>query len=282
MIAEIWKNAEKIEAKKQELQNEYKERLPNRSNEVRYVMPALEEPFPKLSEAIYDSKHREDFYRIYYWLETNDGHIKKLVPASEYYKLAFRAIADKQYSMRLSIKRVEALKNEIQGDHAATREVMPRTGQPSFDLNEQVYQLKSELGNILFTTRSIMDSVSTLLHFLYGPSSYQFSSFADFKKYIVKDEQGGHLKDEEMKKYINDNMGWFSLLRDIRDYITHYSSIDVSFYEEEGSLRIYLQDRFELNSLLDSLQDGLTNFFTFFDDHFSKKIETETPVVEDV
>jgi hypothetical protein len=43
-----------------------------------------------------------------------------------------------------------------------------RTEQPSLRVVDKVYALKAELGNILFVVRGTLDTIATLLHFLYG------------------------------------------------------------------------------------------------------------------
>ena len=69
-------------------------------------------------------------------------------------------------------------------------------------------------------------------------------------------------------------MEWFSRLRDIRDYVTHYKSIDISFYEQAtGKIDVYLEDQFEITELTQSVHLGISAFLKFMDEHFSQRIE---------
>ena len=142
------------------------------------------------------------------------------------------------------------------------------------NLSDEVYELQTDIAALFFNIRSILDSMSTLMHFLYGPTSRQFSSFADYVKYIRKEQHSsGEIADSQMKDFINKNMSWFFLLRDIRDYITHYSSIDISFKEKDGGvLNIFIQNNFDLDELIKLVSEGMNRLIHFFDEHFSQLV----------
>lgn len=274
MKSEIIKNQIAKEKRQQEVVEHHK-KVENWGKAIRYEMPSIPYLFLRLTRLIYDSEHRKKFFDISYYLETKNGHLKKLIPASEYYKLAFRAIADKYYFLMVSVERVQEVENELRELYRKDAVVLQATGQRSFQIHEQVYQLKMQITNILFSTRSILDSMATVMHFLYGPSANQFSSFADFVKDVQKTEiKQNRMIDIEMQNYIQSRMDWFFVLRDLRDYITHYGSIDVSFHEKsEGEMIIVIQDLFELNALVNPIISGLDEFFQFFDEHFANRIQ---------
>ena len=84
----------------------------------------------------------------------------------------------------------------------------------------------------------------------------------------------GEEVDVEMRDYIEKNLEWYARLKDMRDYITHYKSIDISFYEQtDGSILIYLEDRFKIGELLQAVQIGISAFIKFLDKHFKTRIE---------
>jgi hypothetical protein len=277
LIFKILKDPEKIEQLQKRLKAKYPYTLEKFGKIVGYEMPALPQPFPRLLDLLEKGKYPQKFWGIEYYLATNEGYIDRIIPAAEYYKYAFRSIADKHYSLGLSVKRIEELGAEIKETYKAVRITLSRTSQPFFSVQTQVYSLKRELGNLFFISRSIMDSIATLMHFLYGPSSNPFSSFADFKKYICKAQHSsGSITDNEMKHYIESEMSWFSRLRDIRDYITHYKSIDISFYEQAtGGIDVYLEDQFEVGELIQSIHDGVSNFLKYLDEHFSRRLKEQ-------
>lgn len=238
---------------------------------VSWSMPALPEPLPKLKEIIFDSEHREKYYNIYYFIETKGKFISHIIPAAEYYKFVFKALAEKIYSLRTSIEKIQSIINSILRLHQKTRTTLPATGQPSFKVIGEVYALKSELATFLFFCRSIMDTLSTLMHFLYGPKSKQFSSFSDFAKYISrKGSEKETLYDPNLGSYFVSNLEWFWRLRDIRDYVAHTSSVEISFYEDrESKIKIYIENKFEITNFINNSIKGLNEFIQFCDIHFS-------------
>ena len=112
------------------------------------------------------------------------------------------------------------------------------------------------------------------MHFLYGPNSRQFVSFADFIKFQLKQN---HLKpeevDEKMREYVSTKLGWFKKLRDLRDYESHIKSLDISLFEnEDESISIYLQNEYELANLVSEIYGGLQLFIGFYDYHFTGRV----------
>jgi hypothetical protein len=282
MKFEIIKDKEKLERKKQLLALKYPYSLESFGKVVGYEMPALKLPFPQLASLLEKSIYPREFWGIEYYVATNNGYIDRIIPAAEYYKLAFRSIADDLYSVALSVERIDNLQIEINQAYKRTREVMPSSGHSLFKASTYVYTLKSELGNFFFVSRSLLDTIATLMHFLYGPKSKQHRSFTDFIKYAVKEKSDSSEEvDDEMKDYIEKNLDWYARLKDMRDYITHYKSLDISFYEQtDGSIRIYLEDRFEISELLHTVQSGISAFINFMDKHFKNRIENMSNIAK--
>jgi hypothetical protein len=206
--------------------------MASRGTLVRYEMPALPHAFPQLSRILDGSAHRAQFFGIHYHIGSKDGRIERLLPAAEYYKFVFGAVADKRYALELGLGRLRELERWIERYYDEIREPMLRTEQASFRVVDKVYALKAELGNILFLVRGTLDTIATLLHFLYGPSSRQFTSFAAFVNYLHQRHAAGADADPALREYIEGHFGWFRILREYRDYVTHYGSIDIS----QGSL----------------------------------------------
>lgn len=267
---------EKIEQLRQRLSAKYPSPLTTLGELVRFEMPALRWPFPQLLSLLEMGIYPRRFVGVEYYLSGKKGFIDRLIPAPEYYKFAFRWIAEKIYSLDRSVANVDELLAQVRDTYNATRKRLPETGQPSFAVHEQVYAIKSELGNFFFSSRAVMDTVATLMNFLYGPSSRTFNSFAEFIKAMTRNDPSLHtIVDDEMKGYLKTKMDWFFRLRDIRDYLTHYKSIDISFYEQpKGGIRVYLDDSFEIHELVKSVQGGITDCLKFMDDHYSKRISS--------
>jgi len=178
------------------------------------------------------------------------------------------------YTMELSVDRINSILLSIKEQYQRTRKITEKTGQPAIQLNNEIYALKSEIGIILFTSRGLFDVLSTVLHFLYGPSSCQFLTFVQYYKYLRKTSSDKVVNDPAMLDYIETNMQWFWVLRDLRDYVTHVGSLDISFYEDaDGQFSIYIGDCFiEIVGLLNECLNGAKSYLDYFDEHFSRLI----------
>jgi hypothetical protein len=245
---------------------------------LRYETPSLPNAFPRLSRILDGSPYRTQFLDIYYHIESEDGRIELLIPAAEYYKFVFRAVADKRYALELGLGRIHELERWIQRYYHEIRDPTLRAARPSFRIVNQVYALKSELGNIMLLTRGALDTIATLFHFLYGPRSRQFTSFAAFVKCLDPGRASGTDSDLAMREHIAHQLAWYRTLHEYRDYVTHFGSIDVSFYEpEEGLVRTYLQDALEVHEVVAPVLSGLDSFCEFVDGHFAARITAASP-----
>jgi len=240
---------------------------------LRYETPSLPSAFPQLSRVLEDSPHLSQFLATYYHIESEDRRIERLIPAAEYYKFVFRAVADKRYALELGLGRIRELERWIERYYHEIRDPMLRAAQPSYRVVDQVYALKSELGNILFVARGALDTIATLSHFLYSPSACECSSFAAFVKYLRQGCPGGTDPDPAMREHIAQQLAWFQTLHEYGDYVTHFGSIDITFYApEEGVVRTYLQDALEVHEVVAPVLSGLDSFCQFVDGHFAARI----------
>jgi hypothetical protein len=256
-----------------ELADRHDQMMQSRGALLRYDTPSIPNAFPRLSSILNGSPHQAQFLDIYYHIESEDRRIERLIPAAEYYKFVFRAVADKRHALELGLGRIRELEHWIQRYYHDIRDPMERTAQPSYRVVDQVYALKSELGNILFVTRGALDTIATLFHFLYGPGSYQFTSFAAFTKYLNDGHAAGTDPDPAMREHIAQRLAWFRILHEYRDYVTHFGSIDITFYEpQEGVVRTYLQDALEVHEVVAPVLSGLDSFCEFVDGHFAARI----------
>jgi hypothetical protein len=277
MRFEIVRDPAKIARLQQRLADRDQQQMTSRGALVRYEMPALPNAFPRLSRVLDSSAHRAQFSGVYYHLESKDGRIERLLPAADYYKFVFRAVGDKRYALELGLGRLRELEHWIQRYYSEVREPMYRTELPSFRVTDKVYALKSELGSTFFLARGALDTVASLLHFLYGPSSSRFRSFGAFVKYLIQSHAAKADADPALREYIEGQMDWFRILREYRDYVTHYGSIDISFYEpREGVLRTYLQDAAQVHDVVAPVLPGLDSFCEFVDGHFAARIAGTT------
>jgi hypothetical protein len=261
-----------------ELAERHDRMMQSRGTLLRYETPSLPNAFPQLSSLLEGSPHRVPFLATYYHIESEDGRIERLILAADYYKFVFRAVADKRHALELGLRRIRELERWIQSYYRETRDPMLRTVQASSRVVEQVYALKAELGNILFVTRGALDTIATLFHFLYGPGSNMFTSFTTFTKYLNQRQGDGTDPDPVMRDYIARHLSWFRTLHEYRDYVTHFGSVDITFYEpEEGVVRTYLQDALEVHQVVAPVLSGLDAFCEFVDGHFAARITQASP-----
>jgi hypothetical protein len=273
MRFDIEKDPVRIATIQRGLADRHNQMMQSRGTSLRYETPSLPNVFPQLSRILEGLPHRTQFTGIYYHIESEDNRIERLIPAAEYYKFVFRAVADKRYALELGLGRIRELERWIQRYYHEIRDPMLRGAEPSYRVVDQVYALKSELGNILFVARGALDTIATLFHFLYGPSSRQFIDFADFMKYLTQGHAGGTDPDPAMREHIAQQMAWFRTLHEYRDYVTHFGSIDITFYEpQEGVVRTYLQDALEVHEVVAPVLSGLDAFCEFVDGHFAARI----------
>lgn len=255
------------------LADRHDQMMQSRGALLRYETPSLPNAFPQLSRILDGSPYRTQFLDIYYHIESEDRRIERLISAAEYYKFVFQAVADKRYALELGLGRIRELEHWIERYYHEIRDPMLRAAKPSFRVVDHVYALKSELGNVLFVTRGALDTIATLFHFLYGPSSPQFTSFAAFTRYLNEGHASGSDPDPPMREHIAQQLAWFRTLHEYRDYVTHFGSIDITFYEpQEGVVRTYLQDALEVHEVVAPVLSGLDSFCEFVDGHFGARI----------
>lgn len=244
-----------------------------RGSLLRYETPALPNAFSRLSLILESSNHRAQFLGLYYHIESEDRRIERLIPAPEYYEFVFRAIADKRHALELGLGRVGELERWIRRYYHEIHEPILKEERPSYRVVDHVYALKSELGNVLFLARGALDSIATLFHFLYGPGSPRFTSVADFMNYLKQSYSAGTDLDPAMREYLSRQLSWFQTLQEYHDYVTHFGSIDITFYKpEEGVVRTYLQDALEVHEVVVPVLSGLDAFCEFVDGHFAGRI----------
>jgi hypothetical protein len=277
MRFDIVRDPAKIARIQQRLADRYQQLIASRGALVRHETPALPNAFPRLSRILDSSAHRAQFLGFHYHIRSKDGKIERLFPAAEYYRFVFSAVADKRYALELGLGRLRELEHWIERYYNQVRDPMLRTERPSFRVVDKVYTLKSELGNILLVVRGALNTIATLLHFLYGPGSRHFTSFTAFINYLNQSHAAGADADPALREYVEVHLDWFRTLREYSDYVTHYASIDISFHEpREGVLRAYLHDALQVHDVVAPVLAGLDSFCEFVDGHFAARIAGAT------
>jgi hypothetical protein len=270
MRFEVVRDPSKVAKLREAVGEAWQRRHDARGRLVAHSMPALPQICPQLMSTIFGSAHREQYMGVFYYVESKDRHVRHLTPAAQYYVSALQAMADDRYSLSASIARTAALLGSIQNQWRRTKHEYGPNKQPIFSVEEHVFQLKTEIAAALFFARGLLDVFATLSHFLYSPTSRVFSSFTDWLKHLAKPRTTEPC-DETMRTYCGAHMQWYWYLRDFRDYVTHHSSLDIAFYEQNGKLEVYLQHLVRPQDLLRDISNGVDSFLSFADSHYSAR-----------
>lgn len=272
----LLRDPEKISQAEKRAAKLHQGRFPAAGKIVSINMPALPNPFEMLCKVIDKSPHLESFLETSYHFKSNHGTIEKVIPASEYYKtVLFWAIPDKKYSLILSARRAMQAIERVTAAYNRVAATTDGTKQRSVCLADEMYILKADISNVLTQASSILDSFATLTHFLYGPSSNQFTSFDQFAKYLRKDHSPSDVTDAEMAKFIDSMKEWYEPVKDLRDYSTHYSSLRLHLYETppENWLHVYLENGSEVIPFLNLVIKGVDKFAAFSNQHYATLLQ---------
>jgi len=119
---------DKITKKREYLRMQYEIATATKGKLVRYVMPALRCPFSNLSKWIFESNHRDKFHNRYYFIATDKDYLQQLIPATEYYKVVFSAIAEKVYAANLCLEKIDTLIGQIQNAFKNNYKIIQKSG----------------------------------------------------------------------------------------------------------------------------------------------------------
>lgn len=236
-----------------------------------YQQPLYEQPFPLLLEAIYKGNTLSKLKSRYNKIESNGGYLHQCYPAVEYYKIAHRMIRDNTHTIRFSLDEINKAQRAIEDIYTTSKEKLPG-GQTKLSFDKEMYQLRSSIFTFVFSVRATLDTVASLFQTIYGPQIGQHISFNGFMKYITGNNS--HIKDPVMCEFIRTKMEWFILLKDIRDYLAHFGSINFLIKEVEPSvLSIELFKDIEINNFIETVDNGFQELLMFLDGHCSSIID---------
>lgn len=276
MKFDIIKDEKKAQAIRHTLGENWMENRPP-GDVVSWAVAALDMPFPALRSVALDFEwgYRQQFRGASYYIQTKHGHVREIVPAAEHFLSGCLALAEQRYAMQLSVIRIARALAEVGELYRVGRKVRETTGQSHFRVGPQLYTVGADFDHFLFTARSLLDSVTTLLPFLYGPNANRFASFGGFVSKVSRETATDKdFRDDEMKQYLADRGNWFRLLRDLRDYATHAGRQRLMLLSDsDGSLKVYAHHRYEIVATMRTIGDGVDEFLRFCDDHFSRLIK---------
>lgn len=237
-----------------------------------YEEPLHHNLLPELMLALQETSWPRQFHGYYYRLKTNNGLIQEQVPASEHYKIAWRAMSQKYHGASLALQSLELVVSQVSRAYPTRRETIGERRQPKLTFSLELYNLRSAFASLLFLIRSLLDEFASLIQFLSGSNARQFSSFAD----VVTKCKGSappHEVPIELQIYLRDSAEWFWRMRDIRDYLAHHGFVDFHLIEAPSrELRFYIYQRLDMLELAREFMDGLNVLLASIDSAYSKRI----------
>lgn len=242
---------------------------------IAYEEPLYNWLFRETSKAMESTKWPRQFLGRYYRSKSNNGFLEEVVPAPEYYKISIRGMTQKFHGMLCNIESIKNTCIEISKKFEQGNGVSYFNDQPRLKFDMELYKLRSEISSYLFLIRSLLDQFAIILQSFSGPKSKMYSSFTDLMKKIRNESNVIDL-DIEFCDYLKNNLEWYWKLKDFRDFIAHHGFITLGLKkQEDGTIKIFLQNRIDLLELIDEFQKEIEVSLQFFDKHFSQYIKVK-------
>lgn len=237
-----------------------------------YEEPLHHDFLPRLMRALQETEWPFQFHGHYYRLTTKHGLIQDEVPASEYYKIAWRAMSQKYHGAALAFQSLESLVGQLAKEYPDRRQTIGERNQPKLTFTLELYRLRSDFASLLFLVRSLLDEFSTLAQFLSGPKAQQFRSFADIVAKCKGDKPPPEVP-ADLQHYLRENSEWFWRLRDVRDYLAHHGFVHFHLVESPSrELRFYIYHRLDMLELAREFMGGLNMLLAQIDVAYSKRV----------
>lgn len=239
---------------------------------VCYHQPIYEQPFSSLQSAIHDGNTLAKLKERYYKIESNGGYLHQYYPAVEYYKIAYGMIRDNVHTIRLSLDNIEVSKKAVERIHKERKEKLPG-GQTKLSFDKEIYQLRASIFTFVFSVRATLDTIASLFQTIYGPQIGQHTSFNGLMNHVMG--QKCAIKDAALTDYLGNNMEWFVLLKDVRDYLAHFGAVHFSIKEsEQGVLSIEIIRGIEIDAFVCTVYTGFQELLSFLDNHCTNVVKS--------
>jgi hypothetical protein len=235
---------------------------------VCYHQPLYEQPLARLQSAIHKGASLSKLSGRFYKIQSNCGYLHQYYPAVEYYKIACRMIRDNIHTISFARDDMRKFQKEIEDIHSSRKEKLPG-GQTKITFDKELYRLRSSLTTYVFSVRATLDMIASIFQTIYGPQIGQHISFNGLRKHLL----GGKcaIDDPILERFLKDDMEWFVLLRDVRDYLAHFGAVRFSIKESSaGTFSIEIFRGMKVESFLEAVDSGFGRLLEFMDTHGSK------------
>lgn len=123
--------------------------------------------------------------------------------------------------------------------------------------------------------RATLDTIAGLFQTIYGPRIGQHTSFNGLMRYVISEKCV--VKDPVLTDYLVNNMEWFVLLKDVRDYLAHFGAVNFSIKESEsGALSIEIFRGIEIDAFVSTVHTGFQDLLSFLDIHCANVVKRIT------
>ncbi|MCY1536177.1 hypothetical protein D9M68_716220 [compost metagenome] len=174
-------------------------------------------------------------------------------------------ILDNTHTIRLSLEEIEASQEAISKIHREKKEQLS-SGQTKLSFDKEIYQLRASIFTFVFSVRATLDTIASLFQTIYGPQVGQHTSFNGLMSHMTSKKCT--IQDEPLITYLKSNMEWFTLLKDIRDYLAHFGAIHFSIKEGDSTtLHIEMFNGIEINSFIETVHAGFQELLIYLDNH---------------
>jgi len=235
---------------------------------VCYHQPLYENPLSRLQSAIHEGKSLSKLKGRYYKIQSNGGYIHQYYPAVEYYKIAYRMIRDNIHTIILARKDIQNFQKAIQDIYVNKKEKLS-TGQTKLSFDMEIYRLRSNLTTYIFSIRATLDTIASTFQTIYGPQIGQHISFNGLMTHVLSDKCV--IDDPLLDEFFRNKMEWFVLLKDVRDYLSHFGAIEFSIKEStSGTLVIEMFRGMKISTFTQIVDHGFGCLLEFLNVHCAK------------
>ncbi|MGH2507939.1 MAG: hypothetical protein ACRDHZ_11130, partial [Ktedonobacteraceae bacterium] len=138
---------------------------------VCYEEPLHYTLFPNLMNVLQNTEWPYQFHGYYYWIRTKSDIFEEIIPASEYYKISYRAMSQKYHGALANYEEINRIIESLSDSYLRRRGQVGNSSQPKLVFTKELYTLRAEFSSLLFLIRAMLDQLAVLIQFLSGPRS---------------------------------------------------------------------------------------------------------------
>jgi len=197
--------------------------------------------------------------------------------AKEMYRHIIMDINVKISMINSELHRFLSDKVEVFGQVSKSKKNL-KTGQKEVKFNTEYWHILNDIELLIVLIRSVLDLMTQLTPmFFFDKNPPPNQSFTKQINWFYRRKQ-----DLRLLGYFDENLDWFKRLREIRNDISHYGSLQLSFKEESDQIKLIVHTR-KFDLLLGEIDierefiriiEGFNCFIKFYEQHFLNQIKS--------